>query len=153
MIGLVGWLALAFSAAAVGSRFLPGAWYATLSKPAWNPPAAVFAPVWTVLYASMGVAAWLVWRRAGFAVAGPALAAFCAQLVLNAAWSYLFFGLHRPGIAFADILALWVVILVVVLLFWRVDWRAGALMVPYLVWVGFASCLNFALWRMNAIPN
>lgn len=153
MIGLVGWLAVAFSAAVVGSRFLPGAWYATLSKPAWNPPAAVFAPVWTVLYASMGVAAWLVWRRAGFAVAGPALAAFCAQLVLNAAWSYLFFGLHRPGIAFADILALWVVILVVVLLFWRVDWRAGALMVPYLVWVGFASCLNFALWRMNAIPN
>ncbi len=153
MIGLVGWLALAFSAAAVGSRFLPGAWYATLSKPAWNPPAAVFAPVWTVLYASMAVAAWLVWRRAGFAVAGPALAAFCAQLVLNAAWSYLFFGLHRPGIAFAEVLALWVVILVVVLLFWRVDWRAGALMVPYLVWVGFASCLNFALWRMNAIPN
>ena len=152
-IGLVGWLVVCFAAAAVGARFLPGAWYAALAKPAWNPPSAVFAPVWTVLYASMGVAAWLVWRRGGFAGAGPALVAFGVQLVLNALWSYLFFGLHRPGIAFADIVALWVVILVVAGLFWRVDWRAGALMVPYLVWVGFASCLNFALWRLNDLPN
>jgi len=152
-LGLLAWLVVCFAAAAVGSRFLPGAWYATLTKPAWNPPAAVFAPVWTVLYASMGVAAWLVWRRAGFAGAGAALAAFGAQLVLNALWSYLFFGLHRPGVAFADILALWLVILVVAALFWRVDWRAGALMVPYLVWVGFASCLNFALWRLNVLPK
>ncbi len=85
--------------------------------------------------------------------AGAALAAFGAQLVLNAAWSYLFFGLHRPGVAFADIVALWLLILLVVALFWRVDWRAGALMVPYLVWVGFAACLNFALWRLNMGPQ
>lgn len=151
--GLMGWLVVSFAAAAAGSRFLPGAWYATLTKPAWNPPAAVFAPVWTVLYASMGVAAWLVWRRAGFVGARAALAAFGVQLVLNALWSYLFFGLHRPGVALADIGALWIVILVVAVLFWRVDWRAGALMVPYLAWVGFASCLNFVLWRLNVGPK
>ena len=151
--GLMGWLVVSFAAAAAGSRFLPGAWYATLTKPAWNPPAAVFAPVWTVLYASMGVAAWLVRRRAGFVGARAALAAFGVQLVLNALWSYLFFGLHRPGVALADIGALWIVILVVAVLFWRVDWRAGALMVPYLAWVGFASCLNFVLWRLNVGPK
>lgn len=151
--GLMGWLVVSFAAAAAGSRFLPGAWYATLTKPAWNPPAAVFAPVWTVLYASMGVAAWLVWRRAGFVGARAALAAFGVQLVLNALWSYLFFGLHRPGVALADIGALWIVIVVVAVLFWRVDWRAGALMVPYLAWVGFASCLNFVLWRLNVGPK
>ena len=152
-LGLLGWLVVCFAVAAVGSQFLPGAWYATLTKPAWNPPASVFAPVWTVLYTAMAVAAWLVWRRAGFTGAGAALAWFGAQLVLNAAWSYLFFGLHRPGVAFADIVALWIVILVVTALFWRVDWRAGALMVPYLVWVGFAACLNFALWRLNVGPK
>ena len=152
-LGLLAWLAVCFSAAAVGSRFLPGAWYASLVKPAWNPPSSVFGPVWSVLYTSMAVAAWLVWRREGFARAGPALAAFGAQLVLNALWSFLFFGLHRPGVAFADIVALWVAILVTAALFWRVDWRAGALMVPYLAWVGFAACLNFALWRLNAVPR
>ena len=152
-LGLLGWLVVCFAAAAVGSRFLPGAWYATLTKPAWNPPAAVFAPVWTVLYASMGVAAWLVWRRAGFAGAGAALAAFGAQLVLNALWSYLFFGRHRPDLAFVDVIVLWVAILAVVLLFWRADGVAGALMLPYLAWVGFASCLNLALWRLNEGPT
>jgi len=152
LLGLFGWLVVCFSAAAVGSRFLPGDWYATLAKPPWNPPSAVFAPVWTVLYATMAVAAWLVWRRAGFAGAGVALAAFGAQLALNALWSYLFFGLHRPGVAFADIVALWFAILAVVLLFRRHDGWAGVLMVPYLMWVGFAACLNFALWRLNAGP-
>ena len=98
----------------------------------------------------MGVAAWLVWRRVGFSGAGAALLLFVVQLVLNALWSYLFFGLHRPDIAFVDIVALWVVILVVVVLFWREDRLAGGLMVPYLVWVGFASYLNFVLWRLNA---
>jgi benzodiazapine receptor len=129
-LGLLGWLVACFAAASVGSQFVPGAWYATLTKPAW-----------------------LVWRRKGFAGAGPTLAAFGAQLVLNALWSFLFFGLHRPGVAFADIVALWIVIFAVTALFWRVDWRAGALMVPYLVWVGFASFLNFALWRLNAVSK
>jgi len=151
-LGLVGWLAASFAAAWIGSRYMPGAWYASLAKPSWNPPAAVFAPVWTVLYVLMGVAAWLTWRRAGFSGAGTALVLFLVQLGLNALWSYLFFGLHRPDLAFVDIVVLWVVILSVALLFWRQDWRAGALMMPYLGWVGFASFLNFVLWRLNPGP-
>jgi tryptophan-rich sensory protein len=149
-LGLVGWLAVSFAAALIGSRFMPGEWYASLAKPSWNPPNAVFGPVWTVLYALMAVSAWLVWRRAGFSGAGAALGLFVFQLVLNALWSYLFFGLHRPDIAFFDIVVLWVGILAVTLLFWRVDRIAGALMLPYLAWVGFAAYLNYTLWRMNA---
>jgi len=125
-----------FAAAWVGSRFMPGAWYAALAKPAWNPPNAIFAPVWSVLYGLMAVAAWLVWRRAGFSGAGAALGLFAVQLILNALWSYLFFGRHQPGLAFGDIVVLWVAILSVVLLFWRVDQVAGALLLPYLAWVG-----------------
>jgi tryptophan-rich sensory protein len=145
----VGWLALSFAAGGIGSRYMPGEWYASLAKPTWTPPNWIFAPAWTVLYLLMGVAAWRVWRRAGFGRARGALALFVAQLVLNGMWSWLFFGLHRMDAAFLDIAALWVMILIVMVLFRREDWRAGALMAPYLAWVGFAACLNFALWRMN----
>jgi translocator protein len=148
-LGLVGWIVISFAAAWIGSRFMPGAWYESLAKPSWNPPNAIFGPVWSVLYVLMGVAAWLVWRKAGFSGASTALVLFIVQLALNALWSYLFFGLHRPDIAFFDIVALWVVILVVTVLFWRVDRIAGGLMVPYVVWVTFASYLNFVLWRLN----
>lgn len=148
--GLIGWVLISFAAGAIGSQYTPGSWYAALAKPVWTPPGAVFAPVWTMLYLMMGVAAWLVWRRRGVAGAGAALAAFLAQLILNALWSYLFFGLHRIGLAMIDIAALWALILVIAVLFWREDRRAGALMVPYLAWVGFAACLNFAIWRLNA---
>jgi tryptophan-rich sensory protein len=133
----------------IGSRFMPGEWYASLAKPAWTPPSAIFGPVWTTLYVLMAVAAWLVWKRAGFSGAGQALGLFIFQLILNVLWSYLFFGLHRIGFAFVDVVALWIVILMVMVLFWGKDWRAGALMIPYLAWVSFASSLNFALWRMN----
>jgi benzodiazapine receptor len=150
-LGLVGWLVVSLAAGGVGSRFMPGAWYASLAKPSWTPPNGVFGPVWTALYVMMGVAAWLVWRRAGFKAAAAALVAFLAQLVLNALWSYLFFGLHRPGVALIEIGALWVAILATVVLFWRENPRAGALMLPYLAWVGFASVLNFALWRLNGM--
>jgi tryptophan-rich sensory protein len=101
----------------------------------------------------MAVAAWLVWRRAGFSGAGAALGLFAVQLILNALWSYLFFGRHQPGLAFGDIVVLWVAILSVVLLFLRVDRVAGALLLPYLAWVGFAAYLNFTLWRLNAGPT
>jgi tryptophan-rich sensory protein len=100
----------------------------------------------------MGVAAWLVWRRAGFKEASAALGLFVVQLVLNGLWSYLFFGLHRVDLAFLEILVLWALILIVGVLFWREVWLAGALMLPYLVWVGIASVLNFALWRLNTGP-
>ena len=152
ILGLLGWLGVTFAAAWAGSRFMPGAWYAALAKPSWNPPNAIFAPVWSVLYGLMAVAAWLVWRRAGFSGAGAALGLFAVQLILNALWSYLFFGRHQPGLAFGDIVVLWVAILSVVLLFWRVDRVAGALLLPYLAWVGFAAYLNFTLWRLNAGP-
>ena len=148
-LGLVGWLAVSFGAGWIGSQFRPDAWYESLAKPAWNPPNAIFGPVWSVLYALMGVAAWLVWRRAGFKKASAALVLFVVQLALNALWSYLFFGLHRVDLAFFEILVLWVLILIVAVLFWREVWLSGTLMLPYLVWVGFASVLNFALWRLN----
>jgi benzodiazapine receptor len=152
VLGLVGWLGASLAAAWTGSRYMPGAWYAALAKPTWTPPSALFAPVWTVLYVLMAVAAWLVWRRAGFAGAGVALSLFIVQLVLNALWSYLFFGAHRPDLAFFEIVVLWVLILVVAVLFWREVQVAGVLMLPYLAWVGFASCLNFALWQVNRGP-
>lgn len=149
VLGLVGWLGITFSAAFIGSRYMPGEWYASLAKPSWNPPNAIFGPVWSVLYILMGVAAWLVWKRAGFNGAGLALGLFVVQLVLNGLWSYLFFGRYRPDLAFFDIVALWSVIVVLTVLFWRVHRGAGAMLVPYLVWVSFASYLNFVLWRMN----
>ncbi len=148
-LGLVGWLVVTFAAAGVGARFMPGPWYDALVKPAWTPPGAVFGPVWTALYTMMAMAAWAVWRQAGFGGAGTALALYVGQLVLNAAWTFLFFGLHRVGLALVDIVALWFLILAVTVLFWRQVRWAGWLMLPYLVWVGFATALNAALWRLN----
>lgn len=147
---LVLFLVLSFAAAAFGAQFAPGAWYDQLDKPSFNPPSWVFGPVWTVLYVLIAVAAWLVWdRRAEAAVALP-LAAWGVQLVLNALWSWLFFGLERPGLAFAEILVLWLAILATVVLFWRLRPVAGALLIPYLAWVSFAAVLNGAIWRLNA---
>ena len=148
-LGFLAWLVVPFAAAFVGSRFMPGAWYAALARPAWSPPNWIVAPVWTLLYLLMGVSAWLVWRRAGFHGAGTALAVFGVQLVLNALWSYLFFGLHRPDLALVDIVLLWGAILAVVILFGRVDRWAGWLQLPYLAWVTFAAALNGAIWWLN----
>jgi benzodiazapine receptor len=148
--GLIFWVALSFVAAGVGSRFPPGDWYAHLTKPALTPPAWVFAPVWTLLYLMMGIAAWLVWQRRGVAGAAPALALFLVQLVLNAAWSWLFFGLQQIGWALADLAALWLALGATLLAFWAHRPLAGLLMVPYLLWVSFAVILNYQLWRLNS---
>lgn len=148
-LGLGLWIAVSLSAGIVGSQFLPGEWYASLAKPSWNPPGWVFAPVWTVLYILMGAAAWIVWRKAGFAGAPVALGLFILQLVLNALWSYLFFGIRQPALALVDIVALWLAILATTVGFRRVSVPAGALLLPYLAWVGFATALNFTLWRLN----
>ena len=129
---------------------MPGEWYESLTKPPWNPPSIVFAPVWTILYVLMGIAAWMVWREAGFSGAKAALALFLVQLVLNALWSYLFFGMQKPMVAFFEIIVLWCMILATLFGFWRVRPMAGALLIPYLCWVGFASVLNYQLWRLNA---
>ena len=147
---LVAALAVCFGVAAFGARFEPGPWYQSLSKPAWNPPDWLFAPVWTVLYFLMALAAWLVWRQAGLSQARLALSAFGVQLALNAAWSWLFFGLHRPDLALIEIGLLWAAILTTLILFARIHTLAGILLLPYLAWVGFAAVLNFSLWRLNS---
>jgi tryptophan-rich sensory protein len=148
-LGLAGWILAALAAGWIGSLFSPGAWYDSLVKPAWTPPGFVFGPVWTVLYILMGVAAWLVWKREGFSAARLALSFFLGQLFLNALWSYLFFGALRPDLAYLEIIVLWVVILITTILFWRKKPIAAILLFPYLSWVGFASFLNLALWKMN----
>jgi translocator protein len=147
---LAGWLGLCFGAAAFGGFFGPGEWYATLKKPAWNPPGWVFGPVWTALYTMMAVAAWLVWQHGGFANQRRPLTLFLVQLALNAAWTPLFFGLHLPGLAFAEILLLWLAIAATVTSFRGVSRPATWLLAPYLAWVTFAAALNFALWRLNS---
>ena len=148
-LGLAGWIVLSFGAALPGAFFMPGEWYESLSKPAWNPPAWLFGPVWTVLYMLMAVAVWLVWQRGGFAVQRRPLALFLVQLVLNAAWTPLFFGLHRPGLAFFEIIVLWIAILMTVLAFHRNSRIAAWLLVLYLLWVSFAAVLNAVLLQLN----
>ena len=153
------WIALAcavaacFATAGIASLYTTPAiptWYASLQKPAWTPPAWVFGPVWTLLYLSMAVAAWLVWRERGFAGAGLlALTLFAVQLALNALWSIVFFGWRRPGLALVEIHFLWAAIFATMLSFWRVSQPAAWLIWPYLVWVTFAGFLNLAIWRLN----
>jgi translocator protein len=121
-------------------------WYAGLAKPSWTPPSWLFGPVWSVLYLSMAIAAWLVWRKGNALVP---LALFAVQLAFNLAWSWLFFGLHSPGAAFVDIILLWAAIAATLIAFWRRSRVAGLLFVPYLAWVSFAAVLNFAIWRLN----
>ena len=144
-------VALCFGAAGVGSRFTGSSvstWYQGLIKPGWTPPDVVFGPVWTLLYILMAVAAWLVWRR-GERFSLP-LILFVCQLVLNAGWSALFFGLRRPDLAFIEIQALWIAILATAVTFRRVDPLAGWLLLPYLLWTGFAVALNAAIWQLNS---
>ena len=127
-----------------------GGWFKGLVKPSFNPPNWIFGPVWTTLYLLMGVALFLVWRR-GPKTAGvkAALVLFIIQLVLNVLWSVLFFGFHRPALAFFEIMVLWVFILLTMLKFFGLSRPGGWLLFPYLLWVSFASVLNFFLWRLN----
>ena len=149
---LLGLLLLVFAVAGIGgwltSLGMPE-WYASLRKPGWQPPSWLFGPVWTALYVAMAVAAWLVWREAGIEGAGAALALWGVQLLLNLAWSGLFFALRSPGWALVEIAVLWLAILATTVLFFRHSAWAGALMVPYLAWVTFASALNTAIVRLN----
>jgi len=152
-IGLVVFSVICLAVAAVGGAAtyprIEG-WYAALSKPPWTPPGWVFGPVWTVLYLAMAVAAWLVWRQKGWAGARAALALFAVQLGLNAAWSWLFFGLMSPALGFLDIVLLWLAIAATLVAFWRRSLAAGLLLAPYLAWVSFAAALNFSIWQLNA---
>ena len=150
MLGLIIWLLTCFGAASLGAVFMAGDWYATLQKPSWNPPGWNFGPVWSALYTMMAVAAWLVGKRGGFAVQRRPLTLFLVQLALNAAWTPLFFGLHWPGVAFAEIVLLWLAIVATIAAFRPVSRAAAWLLVPYFAWVSFASVLNFTLWRLNS---
>lgn len=151
IIGLVGWLVISFIAAGIGAAasVQASSFYAELVRPSWAPPSAVFGPVWTILYALMGIAAWLVWRAKGFRAARASLVLFLVQLAVNALWSWLFFGWHLGAPAFADILLLWLLIVTTLALFWRVRLLAGVLLIPYLLWVSFASVLCYSVWQLN----
>ena len=144
---LLFFLAITFAVASFGALFMPGPWYAALEKPAWTPPSWLFGPVWTVLYVMIAVAGWLVWQRESRV--GTPLVLWGAQLALNGVWSWLFFGLERPGLAALDIVVLLVLIATTALAFMRVSRVAALLLVPYLAWVGFATALNIAIWRLN----
>jgi tryptophan-rich sensory protein len=151
-LGLIAFIVLCFAAAGIGSAVTTpkiDGWYADLVKPTWNPPNWSFGPVWTVLYLAMAVAAWLVWRQKGWSDAKLPLSLFAVQLALNVLWSCLFFGLEKPGLAFAEILVLWAAIAATTAAFWHRSKLAGLSFLPYLGWVTFAAVLNFTIWRLN----
>lgn len=124
-------------------------WYTNLAKPAFNPPSFVFGPAWTILYILMAISAYLVWTKGKGAKLNIALAYYAGQLILNFLWSYLFFGLKNPLIAFLDIVILWILILFTTLKFWQISKPAGILLIPYLLWVTFAAFLNFSILILN----
>ena len=119
-------------------------WYANLTKPSFTPPNAVFAPVWTTLYFLMGLSLFLVWKKGT-----KGLTLFFIQLVLNVVWSILFFGLKSPLLGFIDIIVLWLLILLTIINFFKISKFAGILLLPYILWVSYASVLNFSIWRLN----
>ena len=151
ILGLVVWLAVTFAAAGAGGVASANAagFYQSLARPDWAPPPWLFGPVWTVLYLMIGIAAWLVWRDRGFAGARTALSLFLVQLVANALWTWIFFAWQRGALAFAEIIVLWILIVATMLMFWRVRRIAGALFIPYLAWVTFASALTYSIWKLN----
>jgi benzodiazapine receptor len=153
IVALIGFVGASSLAAAMGAVFRPGDWYEQLIKPSWRPPNWLFAPVWSVLYLAIAVSGWLVWRKSGLAGAALPLAIYLLQLILNAAWTPIFFGLHRPGLAFFEIALLWLSIVASVAAFHPVHAGAAWLLLPYLAWVTFAGALNFTVWRLNREPR
>lgn len=141
---LAGFLGSIFTTPAI-----PG-WYAKLVKPGFTPPNWVFSPVWISLYVLMGISAFLIWRK-GFdnKAIKVALGIFVAQLVINSLWSLMFFGLKSPLAGFITIIILWTLIVLTISHFYRISTIAGVLLIPYFLWVSFASVLNFSLWRLN----
>lgn len=151
---LAAWLLFTFIFAAIGAfaTSQAGEFYGQLNQPSWAPPAWLFGPVWTALYALMGVAAWRVYRTSGAAGARsvrPEMTLYVVQLVLNALWSWLFFAWHRGALAFVELLVLWVAIVATIIAFGRRDRLAGLLLLPYIVWVSFAGALCYSIWQRN----
>jgi tryptophan-rich sensory protein len=150
-LALPAFLAMSFAAAAAGglASAQAGSFYAQLARPAWAPPGWLFGPAWSVLYTLMGVAAWLVWRERGWRGAPVAHLLNVLQLAANALWTWLFFAWRLGAWSCAEIVVLWVLILATGAAFWRVRALAGALLVPYLAWVTFATGLAFEIYRLN----
>lgn len=146
---LMAFLAACFCVAATSAFFPPDEWYQDLIRPSYAPPNWVFAPVWTVLYTMIGISGWLVWKSTRQGDKHSALSAFVVQLILNAAWSGLFFGWHRPDLALMEIVLLWAAIVTTILLFRRFSTVAAILLLPYLAWVSFATILNYGFWSLN----
>jgi tryptophan-rich sensory protein len=148
-------LVLSFGAGALGALFSPAfstsaaRWYAALAKPGWLPPQNWFALVWTALYVLMAIAAWIIWRERYHRGRGAAIAAFALQLVLNALWAPVFFGLKNIDAGLFDIVALWLAVGWTMREFARVKAAAAIILVPYFLWVTFAAALNLAVWRLN----
>jgi len=150
-LSLLPFALVCFAAAAIGSIFSKSVhtWYEHLNKPQWNPPNWIFGPALSFLYLMMAISAWLVWREAGWLGARFPLILFGIQLLLNVAWSAVFFGRHAIGAAFGEILLLWTMIIATTVAFYHFSLLAAWLLIPYVVWVAFASYLNFRIWQMN----
>jgi tryptophan-rich sensory protein len=151
LAGLAFWLLLCFAAAGIGaiaSRDAPQ-FYLALARPEWAPPASVFGPVWTVLYALNGLSAWLVWREREPRSKRTAYALFVAQLATNALWSWLFFELKLGAWAFAEVLVLAALVAATMVKFHAIKPLAAWLLAPYLAWIAYASALTLAVWRLN----
>jgi tryptophan-rich sensory protein len=150
-ISLLTFIAVNFAAALSGALFPRRQWYRALAKPSWQPPDWAFAPVWMVLFALNAIAGWLVWTTAAPGAAVLPMVVYAIQLILNAAWSALFFGLRQMRWALIECAGLWASVLATLLVFWPVSPLAGALIIPYLAWVSVAFYLNYTLIRLN--PN
>jgi tryptophan-rich sensory protein len=147
---LAAFVAANIAAAMTGGFFRPGAWYASLSKPSWNPPNWLFAPAWTVLYAMIAYAGYVFWLSAPPEARALPIAIYAVQLLLNAGWSALFFGAKRMDLALIDAILMWIAILATIVAFYPYAPTASFLLVPYLLWVAFATALNYSLLRRNA---
>lgn len=153
MIGLAGWFIVCFIVAALGSiaSIQAGEFYNQLQRPSWAPPASIFGPMWSLLYAMMAVSAWLVWRVAGFKANQKALTLFIVQLVVNGFWSWFFFAWQMGAGSFLNIVILWILIVATIVAFWRIQQVAAILLLPYLLWVTFATALNYSVWQANPL--
>lgn len=152
IFSLIVFVFICLAAAGIGSFFTAksvSSWYITLSKPVWNPPNWVFGPVWTFIYLTIAVSGWLTWRQVSIFDNPVIYIIFGLQLILNMAWSGIFFALQQPGWAFVDIIFLWLLIISYIVFDWPVSKWASILFIPYFLWVGFAAILNFSIWQLN----
>jgi tryptophan-rich sensory protein len=150
ILRLILFVVIAFIPAIFGGLFGPGEWYRGIAKPSWTPPGWLFGPVWTLLYILIGISGSLAWGGSEGRQRTVAFSVYGAQLLLNALWSWIFFGLRKPGLAFVDIAALLVLIVANIVLFLPISRAAGLLLVPYALWVSFATALNLSIWRLNS---